>query len=109
MARSPRRKRARGGVEELPSGALRAYAYAGIDPLTGKKHYLREVIPAGPRAEAEADKALRRLLSQLDERRNPTTNATLDQLLDRYLETVDIPRARGRCTRSTWRSTSGRS
>lgn len=49
MARAPRRKRVRGGIEELPSGALRVYAYAGIDPLSGRKNYLREVIPPGPK------------------------------------------------------------
>jgi hypothetical protein len=31
-----------------------------------------------------------RLLAQVDERRNPRTNATLDQLLDRYLEMLDV-------------------
>ena len=51
-----------------------------------------EVIPAGPKAaaaEAARDAAAR---SQVDERRNPRTNATLDQLLDRYLETLDVGR-----------------
>lgn len=90
MARAPRRKRARGGIEELPSGALRVYAYAGIDPLSGKKNYLREVIPPGPKADDEAEKALRRLLTKIDESRHPTTNASLDQLLDRHLEMLDI-------------------
>ena len=92
MAKSSRRRqRAQGGIEELPSGSLRVYAYAGVDALSGKKNYLREIIPAGmPNAEKEAEKALRRLLSQIDERRHPTTNATLDQLLDRYLETLDV-------------------
>lgn len=72
----------------MPSGALRVHA--GIDPLTGRKHYLREIVPAGPKAEGEAENALRRLLSQIDECRHPTTNASLDQLLDRYLETLDV-------------------
>jgi integrase len=88
---SRRRRRPQGGIEELPSGSLRVSAYSNIDPLSGKKHYLRELIPAGtPNAEKEAEKALRRLLSHIDERRHPTTNATLDQLLDRYLETLDV-------------------
>ncbi|SDP67115.1 hypothetical protein SAMN04487905_1071, partial [Actinopolyspora xinjiangensis] len=29
-----------------------------------------------------------RLLNQVDERRNPRTNATVEQLLDRYLESI---------------------
>ena len=78
--------RQRGSVEELPSGALRVAVYAGRDPLTGRRHYLREVIPAGPSARAEAQKVLRRLATQVDERRNPRTNATVNQLLDRYLD-----------------------
>lgn len=90
--RQTRRKRQRGSVERLPSGALRVVVYAGTDPLTGRRHYLREVAPAGPQAAAEAEKVMRRLASQVDERRNPRTSATLDQLLDRYLETLDVGR-----------------
>ena len=88
-ARRPAR-RSRGSVEELPSGALRVAVYAGIDPLTGRRHYLRETLPAGPGAHAEADKVLRRLGGQVDERRNPRTNATVDQLLDRHFELLEI-------------------
>ncbi len=85
-----RLRRPRGSVEELASGALRVSVYAGIDPLTGRRHYLRETIPAGPNAADEADKALRRLAGQVDERRNPRTNATVDQLLDRHFELLKI-------------------
>jgi len=85
-----RPRRARGNVEILPSGALRVSVYAGVDPLTGRRHYLRETVPAGPQAEANAEKARRRLANQVDERRNPRTSATVDQLLDRYFEMLDI-------------------
>lgn len=64
--------------------------YAGVDPLTGKRHRLQEIIPAGPKAAAEAEKARTRLLAEVDDRRNPRTNATVGQLLDRYLELLDI-------------------
>ncbi|MDQ2789903.1 MAG: hypothetical protein M3Y73_09400 [Actinomycetota bacterium] len=49
MARPLTRRngRQRGSVEELASGALRVAVYAGSDPLTGRRHYLRAVIPAG--------------------------------------------------------------
>ncbi len=47
-SRSRRPRRVRGNVEELPSGALRVSVYAGIDPLSGRRHYLRETVPAGP-------------------------------------------------------------
>ncbi|MGE3289145.1 MAG: hypothetical protein AB7J32_24015 [Pseudonocardia sp.] len=68
--------------------------HAGEDPLTGKRHILVEVIPPGSKAAAEAEKALRRLVGQVDEQRRPRTNATLDQLLDRYLERSTSPDAR---------------
>ena len=64
--------------------------YAGLDPVSGTQHYLREIIKPGPKAEVEAQKALRRLATQVDKRRNPRTSATLDQLLDRYLETLSV-------------------
>jgi integrase len=38
----------------------------------------------------DTDKALRRLANQVDERRNPRTNATLNQLLDQHFEMLDL-------------------
>ncbi|RAO40846.1 hypothetical protein GAR06_05793 [Micromonospora saelicesensis] len=46
---------------------------AGVDPISGKRHYLTEVVPAGRTAAKEAEKARTRLLAQVDERRNPRT------------------------------------
>jgi integrase len=92
------RRRARGGIDLLPSGAYRVRVYAGLDPLTGKRNYLTEVVPSGPKAASEAEKLRTRLLSQVDERRNPRTKATVNQLLDRYLEVVDLDDS----TRSTY-------
>jgi integrase len=42
---------------------------------------------------AQAEKAARRLASQVDERRHPRTTATVDQLLDRHLELVTLERS----------------
>ncbi len=42
------RKRSRGEVEERSGGALRVRVYAGIDPLSGKRHYLSETVPTPP-------------------------------------------------------------
>lgn len=85
-----REGRSRGSIEQLRSGALRVKVYAGIDPLSGKRHYLRETVPAGPKAEKEAQKVLTRLVNEVNESRNPRTNATVGQLMDRYLEYVDV-------------------
>ena len=43
-----RKKRDRGGIDALPSGAIRVRVYAGIDPVSKRRHDLTEVIPAGP-------------------------------------------------------------
>jgi integrase len=88
--KSTARQRRRGEVEALPSGSFRVRVYAGIDPLTGKRHYLREVVPAGPKAAREAEKVRTRLLAELDDRRNPRTNATVSQLLERHLGVLEI-------------------
>jgi integrase len=91
MASSSKAKRRdRGGVEKLPSGSLRVKVYAGIDPVSKKRLYLVETVPAGPTADKEADKARTRLLNQVDERRNPRTRATIGQLMDRYLDVLDV-------------------
>ena len=58
------RGRSRGGIEKLSSGALRAYVYDGLDPVSGRRHYLLETVPAGPEAQKLAEKALRRLTHQ---------------------------------------------
>jgi integrase len=64
--------------------------YAGTDPVSGRRHDLTETIPPGPTAKRDAQKALTRLLNQLDEQRNPRTRATVNQLMDRYLELITL-------------------
>ncbi|MBV9163837.1 MAG: tyrosine-type recombinase/integrase [Pseudonocardiales bacterium] len=95
-----RQKRQRGSIDELPSGALRVRVYAGIDPVTKRRHDLIEIIPAGPDAERRAEDARIRLLAEVQERRNPRTSATVNQLLDRYLALHDG----GKTTLHTYRT-----
>ncbi|SDH48632.1 hypothetical protein [Pseudonocardia oroxyli] len=78
-------RRARGNIETLASGPLRVRVYGGLDPLTKQRHVLTEVIPKGPNAVRDAQRARDRLLVEVAERRYPKTNATLDQLLERYV------------------------
>ena len=84
-----RRTPQRGGIDELPSGALRVRVYAGMDPISKRRIYLGEVVPPGPRAGDRAESVRTRLLSQVDERRSPRTRATVGQLLDRWLRVLD--------------------
>ncbi|MGH3872564.1 MAG: tyrosine-type recombinase/integrase [Pseudonocardiaceae bacterium] len=92
-------KRQRGSIDELPSGALRVRVYAGVDPVTKRRHDLIEIIPAGPDAERRAEGARIRLLAELQERRNPRTSASVNQLLDQYLAL----HAGGKTTLTTYR------
>ena len=85
-AESKRRTNERGGFEELASGAVRVRVYAGLDPLTKRRHYLKETIPAGPNTWDLAEQTRTRLLNEVNERRNPRTSATVTQLLRRYLD-----------------------
>jgi len=63
--------------------------YAGIDSVSGRRHYLSELVKPGPKAARDAEAVRHRLLSQVAEKRNPRTSATLDRLLDRYLDQFD--------------------
>lgn len=84
------RRRTRGEVETLPSGGLRVRVYAGSDPLTGRRHYLVETVPAGRTAARDAEKVRSRLLNEVDQRRNPTTKATMNQLFDKWLDIAEL-------------------
>lgn len=86
--RKPRpRKVTQGSVVLRVNGSLRVFVDAGIDPVSGKRHRLYETIPAGePDKEAKADAARVRLIDQVNERRNPKTEATVRQLIERYLD-----------------------
>ena len=86
------RNRQRGTIDRRPSGSLRVRVYAGIDPVTKKRHELIEHIPPGPKAEARAEAARVRLVNQVNERRHPRTTATVAQLLERYLGELRVAR-----------------
>jgi hypothetical protein len=64
--------------------------YGGIDPISGKRHYLSEVVPPGKDAARQAEKVRTRLLAELDDRRSPRTKATVAQLMERYLEVLHV-------------------
>lgn len=82
--------RTRGEIETLPSGNIRVKVYAGIDPVTRKKHFLTEIVKAGPQAKKTAERVRTKLLAQVDERRNPRTSATVSHLMERHLAMLDV-------------------
>ncbi|WP_098959400.1 site-specific integrase [Pseudonocardia sp. N23] len=95
MASTGPRRRARGNITWLSSGSARVSVYAGVDQLTGKQIRLRETVAARAtrrETEREAQKVQTRLLNQVDDRRSPRTEATVNELLDRWLDVLDIER-----------------
>ena len=76
----------RGGyIQPLPSGSFRVSVYAGTDPLTGRQIRLRRTC----KTERAAQIALGQLLEQAAAGRQPETNATVAELLDRYAQVAD--------------------
>lgn len=75
-------RRARGEIERLPSGSLRVRVYAGVDPVSKKRQYLVETVPAGPDSAQEAERARDRLLGELAERRTSLRSALAGDTTD---------------------------
>jgi integrase len=76
---------ATGHVERLKSGRYRAVVYAGRDPITGRTQYLKE----SHADEFEAEKAKARLVAQVEAENHPDLVATVDTLIDAWLEVAD--------------------
>ena len=74
-----------GAIERRPSGAFRVKVYSDVAPVTKRRIFLRETVPPGPHAEREAEKVRTRLFAQVDERRQPRSNATIARILERCL------------------------
>ncbi|MPY97737.1 MAG: tyrosine-type recombinase/integrase [Actinophytocola sp.] len=79
------RKRQRGTIERR-GNSLRVKVYAGTDPLTGKRLYLRE----STTDEKEAERILTRLLAQVDANTHAKTEGTIGAGLDEWLPTHDV-------------------
>ena len=74
-----------GYIQQLPSGSFRVSVYAGTDPLTGRQIRLRQTCKTERAAQIELGK----LLEQAAAGRQPETDATVAQLMDRYAEVAD--------------------
>jgi hypothetical protein len=69
MPVSPDEDRKRGRIEERGPN-LRVVVYAGLDPVTGKRAYLRETVKGNDRtARRQANKVMTRLLAEVDKKR----------------------------------------
>jgi integrase len=78
-------KRSPGHIEQLPSGSWRVKVYGGTDPLTGREIRLRKTCKTERAAQIELGK----LLEQAAAGRQPETNATVAELMDKYAEVAD--------------------
>jgi hypothetical protein len=75
---SPKPSRPRGEIETLPSGPLTVRVYAGIEALTGERHYLVETRARRAEGGSRGREVRRRLVNQVDEQRN-RAKATVNQ------------------------------
>jgi LacI family transcriptional regulator, xylobiose transport system transcriptional regulator len=86
-------RRARGEIERLPSGSLRVRVYAGVDPLTRRRRYLMETVPAGPTAARDAEAVRTRLVRAVDAHRAGHTGGHLQPNSPRDRDEVARPTA----------------
>jgi hypothetical protein len=82
------RKRGRIGRR---GNALRVRVYAGDDPVTGRRVYRSETIAGTDRAaQRKAEKALTRLLAEVNAQRAPTSTVTPAYVLGEWLRSVEL-------------------
>ena len=82
--------RKRGRIEKR-GNALRVRVYAGDDPVTGRRVYRNETVQGTDRAaEKRAQKALTRLLAEVDAQRAPTSTVALAYVLAEWLRTAEL-------------------
>ncbi|SNR95405.1 hypothetical protein SAMN06265360_1432 [Haloechinothrix alba] len=82
--------RRRGRIEQR-SNSLRVVVYAGHGPVTGKRSYLRQKIDGTDKAARKrAEKALNRLLTQVDSQRSASSSVTLGYALDEWLRVTEL-------------------
>jgi integrase len=80
------RRRVRGNIERLPPGRYRAIVYAGVDPLSGREHRLRETC----HTLADAKMALTRLQRQVDEQTHAKSGITVREAIQQWLDVAEL-------------------
>jgi integrase len=82
--------RQRGGIEQR-GDTLRVSVYAGLDPVTGKRVYLRETVQGTDKAaQKRADKALTKLLAQVDAQRTTQSSVSLSYAINEWMRVNEI-------------------
>jgi len=90
MATTRPETRSRGRIEERGK-ALRVVVYAGLDPVTGRRSYLRETIDGTDSAAwKKAENKLVELRAQILKQRNASSSVSLSYAIDEWLRTSDI-------------------
>lgn len=85
MANTERSPRTKGSIRQR-GNSYQIRVYAGTDPVTGRPNYLTETA----RDDRQAQRALRRLLSEVDEQRHARTKATLGTAIDAWLRVHEV-------------------
>lgn len=82
--------RKRGRIEQR-GDSLRVVVYAGLDPVTGRRSYLRETIDGTNKAAwRKAESARSRLVAQADKQQTATTNVRLGHAITEWLRTAEL-------------------
>jgi integrase len=90
MPASPDEDRKRGRIEDRGPN-LRVVVYAGLDPVTGKRSYLRETVKGNDKtARRQANKVMTRLLADVDKQRTTESSVPLGHVIDEWLRVAEL-------------------
>src|SRR2546423_1547858 len=90
MSVSPDEGRSRGRIEQR-GDSLRVIVYAGIDPVTGRRSYLRETVKGTDRAaHRKANSRMNKLLAQVDEQHSTESSAPLGKVITEWLSVAEL-------------------
>lgn len=90
MSVLPDEDRKRGRIEDRGAN-LRVVVYAGLDPVTGRRAYLRETVKGNDKAARKrAGKVMTRLLAEVDKQRTTESSVPLGNVVDEWLRVAEL-------------------
>lgn len=90
MARSRPDSRQQGRIEQRGQ-SVRVVVYAGLDPVTGRRSYLRETIDGtDDKSWRKAENKLTEFRARIIKQRSTASSVTLSYAIDEWLRTADI-------------------